>query len=163
MQTHLLYTYQAARFRAYPEVKLCPAPTIATLLNHLFASSSPTSEDRKERSESVISNGTDGNMTASEAVGQHGGTSPSRKKKKKKGGSDHHQDEFSMTQSTTVPDMPNVAGPPEDMFKEIQSLALRKFALKEFSLIRFDRITKKKNVIPLGHGQIDGEWLYVVY
>lgn len=144
---------------------MCPAPTIATLLNHLFGSSPSTSEDRKERSESVISNGAEDNTTASEAAaaGQNGGTTPSRKKKKKKG-SDHHQDEFSMTQSTTVPDMPNVAGTPEDMFKEIQSLALRKFALKEFSLIGFDRTTKKKNVIPLGNGQIDGKRrLYVVY
>ena len=96
-----------------------------------------------------------------EAGGNNGGTSPSRKKKKKKG-SDHHHDEFTLTQSMTVPEMPNVAGAPEDMFKEIQSLALRKFALREFSLVRFDRSTKKKNLIPLGHSQLDGECDYAV-
>jgi hypothetical protein len=142
---HLL----TARFQSHPEMKHCPGPTIASMLNHLFSKASHSAvavvtKGVSELTVDVLADGGDG------ATGEGGAgvQSPSRKKKKKKADPDF------VLETATVPQLPNVAGQRDAMFDEVRALALSKFGLKEFALVRMNRPTLKRNEIPFGR---DGE------
>jgi hypothetical protein len=111
-------------FRDHPEIKLCPAATIATLLNHVFGS---------VVSSSVVVP----SVAHVEVEDTHKVAIDKKKKKKGKGSAEHsevrHKEEVPST--TAVPECANAGGLKEECIQRLHSLAKSRFCMPVFALM----------------------------
>lgn len=111
-------------FRDHPEIKLCPAATIATLLNHVFGSV-------------VSSSAVVPSVAHVEVEDTHKVAIDKKKKKKGKGSADHnevrHKEEVPST--TAVPECANAGGVKEECIQRLHSLAKSRFCMPVFALM----------------------------
>ena len=111
-------------FRDHPEIKLCPAATIATLLNHVFGS---------VMSSSVVVP----SVAHVEVEDTHKVAIDKKKKKKGKGSAEHsevrHKEEVPST--AAVPECANAGGLKEECIQRLHSLAKSRFCMPVFALM----------------------------
>ena len=111
-------------FRSNPEIKQCPAPTIATLLNHVLGGSAPAGSQELPRADGEVE----------EVVPK---SSVEVKKKKKKGKSAAEGSSDILARSTAIPDSPDAGGERAFCLQQLHSLAKSRFCLKNFALMAF--------------------------
>lgn len=111
-------------FRSNPEIKQCPAPTIATLLNHILGGSAPAATVGTLRTD----------VEVEEIVPK---SSVEVKKKKKKSKTVVEGSADILTKSSSIPDSPDAGGERAFCLEQLHSLAKSRFCLKNFALMAF--------------------------
>jgi hypothetical protein len=111
-------------FRSNPEIKQCPAPTIATLLNHVLGGSAPAAAVGVPRA----------HVEVEEVVPK---SSAEVKKKKKKSKSAAEGSADILSKSTSIPDSPDAGGEKAFCLEQLHSIAKSRFCLKNFALMAF--------------------------
>lgn len=111
-------------FRSNPEIKQCPAPTIATLLNHVLGGSAPAGAVGAPRADVEV-----------EEVVPKSSVEVKKKKKKSKPAAEGSSDILS--KSTSIPENPDAGGERAHCLEQLHSLAKSRFCLKNFALMAF--------------------------